>query len=56
MAYDGSGQVMCPLVDAKISIDDCSENREVDNSSVPEMYKQKPDWRGVCSECEFQAY
>jgi len=54
--YDGSGYILCPLIDEKIDVCDCHENRETIDRSVPDIFKQKPDWRGICENCKWQAY
>jgi len=54
--YDGSGYILCPLVDEKIDVCDCHENRETIDRSVPDNFKQKSYWRGICENCKWQAY
>ncbi|MGN0585320.1 MAG: hypothetical protein ACI4JD_07685 [Ruminococcus sp.] len=49
-------KVLCPLIDKKISIVDCMENRETKDESIPEAYKQKTDWKNICRNCKYYDY
>lgn len=53
---DFSNGVLCPLVDRNISIDDCSENRDIKDEYIPAEYKEKPDWREICAKCKWREY
>lgn len=53
---DFSNGVLCPLVDRNISIDDCSENRDIKDEYIPAEYKEKPDRRGICAKCKWREY
>ena len=53
--------VFCPLVDRKIEDIDCVENRDVVDgmiveSSLPEKYKKKKNWKGICKNCLWHEY
>ena len=48
--------VFCPLVDKKITIDDCSENREIKEEYIPMEYKKKKNWRAICENCKYSKY
>lgn len=57
----GDGSVLCPLVDEMIEDIDCIENRDVVDgmiveSSLPDKYKQKENWRGICKNCKWHNY
>ncbi len=54
-------KVQCPLVDAEIEDIECIENRDVVEqliveSSMPEKYKQKVDWKEICKKCKYHNY
>lgn len=34
-------EVFCPLVDANVTIDDCTENREICEKYIPARFKEK---------------
>lgn len=48
--------IVCPLVDKKIEPVDCMENRNLKESSIPEEYKEKKDWRKICEKCKYYDY
>ena len=53
--------VFCPLVDRKIEDIDCIENRDdVDGmlveSSLPDEYKRKINWKDICRKCQWHNY
>lgn len=61
MANNSVEQVMCPLVDRMISVDDCIENADVARGMIkpdtmPEEYKAKADWRDICTNCKWHNY
>lgn len=49
-------EIICPLVDRTITIDDCMENRETIEESIPDEYKQKKDWKEICKNCKYYEY
>lgn len=49
-------EIICPLVDTNITIDDCMENRETREESIPQKYKQKENWREICTHCKYYDY
>ena len=49
-------EIFCPLVDKNITIDDCMENREIREESIPQKYKQKHDWKEICKKCKYYNY
>lgn len=60
---DSSGvdHVLCPLIDDYIEDIECLENRavvdrELIEKSMPEKYKKKRAWRGVCANCQWHNY
>ena len=53
--------VMCPLVDEEIEDIDCIENSSavdkiLKEDSVPERFKEKPDWKEICRKCKWHDY
>lgn len=61
MANNTVEQVMCPLVDRMISAAECIENADVVRGMIkpdtmPEEYKEKPDWREICAKCKWYNY
>ena len=48
--------VKCPLVDDWIQDIDCMENQEIKETSIPERFKQKTDWKKICQTCPFRDY
>lgn len=53
--------VLCPLVDEMIEDIDCIENRDVVDgmiveSSLPDKYKRKENWRKICQNCKWHNY
>lgn len=57
----GDGSVLCPLVDEMIEDIDCIENRDVVDgmiveSSLPDKYKRKENWREICENCKWHNY
>lgn len=53
--------VFCPLVDRKIEDIDCIENRDIVDgmiveTSLPEEYKEKKDWKDICRKCSWHNY
>ena len=53
--------VHCPLVDRKIEDIDCIENRDVVDdmiveSSMPDEYKRKENWKEICKKCSWHDY
>lgn len=49
-------KILCPLVDLKISIDECMENREIKDEYIPSKYKRKENWREICKNCKYYDY
>lgn len=57
----GPDFVKCPLVDAEIENIDCIENSDavdgiIKKATVPERFKQKPDWEEICRKCKWHEY
>lgn len=53
--------ILCPLVDTLIDIGDCIENVDVVDgliieSSLPDQYKQKENWKEICKNCKYHEY
>ena len=53
--------VKCPLVDEMIENIDCIEKVDaVDGvlkmDKVPERFKKKADWKGICKNCKWHSY
>ncbi len=53
--------ILCPLVDTLINIGDCIENIDVvdgliTESSLPDQYKQKENWKEICKNCKYHEY
>lgn len=48
--------IECPLVDGKIRIDDCMENREIKEECIPAKFKQKENWQEICKKCKYYDY
>ena len=51
----------CPLVDREIEDIDCVENRDavddmIAESSVPDEYKRKENWKDICKKCSWHNY
>lgn len=46
-------EIFCPLVEENITIDDCMENREIREASIPQKYKQKENWKDICKNCKY---
>ena len=58
---NGHDHVLCPLIDDFIEDIDCLENRavadrELIERGMPEKYKQKKNWRGICIACKWHYY
>lgn len=49
-------KILCPLVDKKIDIVDCMENRKIKDEYIPEEYKQKKNWKKICENCIYSEY
>lgn len=54
-------RVSCPLVDREIEDIDCIENRDVVDgmiieSSLPDEYKRKKNWKDICRNCKWHSY
>lgn len=49
-------EIFCPLVDADITIYDCSENREIKKAFIPDIYKVKENWEEICRRCKYQEF
>lgn len=50
--------VFCPLVDERIDIGECIENTDVvdgiiKESTLPEQYKRKENWKEICKNCKY---
>ena len=50
--------VYCPMIDSAIDISDCIENVDVVDgliveSSLPQIYKQKVNWKDICKKCKY---
>ena len=49
-------KVKCPLTDDWEQNIDCLENQEVIESSIPERFKKKKNWKEICEKCPFRDY
>lgn len=54
-------KIPCPLVDEKITPGDCIENIDIVDgliieSSLPDQYKQKENWKEICKNCKYHEY
>lgn len=54
-------EIRCPLVNDWIEDIECIETRDVADemfmeSSLPERFRAKEDWRGICLKCPFHDY
>lgn len=50
--------IYCPMIDSEIDVADCVENIDVVDgliveSSLPQIYKQKEDWKDICRKCKY---
>lgn len=50
--------ISCPLVDRKIEIGDCIENRDVADgliidTNMPQHFIQKENWKDICKGCKY---
>ena len=50
--------IYCPMIDSEIDIVDCVENVDVVDgliveSSLPQKYRQKEDWKDICKKCKY---
>lgn len=49
----------CPLIDDIIDPIDCIENIDIidgfisDDSHIPNEFKVKPDYKGICKKCKY---
>lgn len=48
--------IYCPLVDISITIDDCTENREIKEEYIPEQFKKKENWKAICQKCKYSNF
>ena len=53
--------VKCPLVDEMVEDIDCIEYVDavdgvVKMDKVPERFKKKADWKGICKNCKWHSY
>lgn len=51
-------QMLCPLVEHLILVDDCIENqnyadRLIMEDTLPPEYMRLPNWRDVCQQCKY---
>lgn len=58
---EGRDYVLCPLVDEHIEAIECLECRDVVDrlimeTSIPEKYKSKKNWKSLCTECKWHNY
>ena len=49
-------EILCPLTDRNITIDECMENREIKEEYIPAEFKQKENWREICKKCKYFDY
>lgn len=49
-------KILCPLVDKKIDIIECVENRDIKEESIPPKYKTKVDWKNICEKCKYHNF
>ncbi len=48
--------ILCPLVEREIDAVDCMENRDTQESFIPEEFKKKNDWKELCKACQYNNY
>lgn len=53
--------IYCPMIDDYIDIADCIENVDVVDgliveSSLPQKYKKKKEWKDICKQCKYYDY
>ncbi len=48
--------IFCPLVDKKIDVVDCMENRDTKEEVIPAIYKVKTNWKEICDNCPYSKY
>ena len=51
---DDNRTALCPLVDEHIDGFDCMEFQVVREESIPDKFKQKPQWRSICESCKYR--
>ena len=49
-------RVRCPLIDEDISPIECMENRDIREELIPDKFKEKKDWKDICSKCKYYEY
>lgn len=49
-------RILCPLVNEKIDIVDCMENRDTREESIPKKYKIKKNWKEICKKCKYHEF
>ena len=49
-------KIFCPLVDKKIDIIECVENRDIKEESIPQKYKMKVEWKNICEKCKYHNF
>ena len=49
-------KIFCPLVEKKIDIVDCMENCDIKDEYIPPEYKEKANWKEICSKCKYRKY
>lgn len=49
-------EILCPLTDNNITIDDCMENRETSEKYIPDRFKVKVNWKEICKNCKYYNY
>ncbi len=48
--------VKCPLIEDWISPVDCMENQDIAEQFIPQIFKNKPNWKRICADCPFRNY
>lgn len=46
-------EILCPLINDKISCIECMENRENKEKYIPDKFKKMKNWKEVCNNCIF---
>ncbi len=48
--------IICPLIDDWTSFVDCMENRDTKADYIPDKFKNKPNWKDICKNCQYSKY
>ena len=56
----GNEKIICPLIEKEVDIIECIENRDcadgiILESSMPEKYTIKDNWKDICKNCQYHS-